>query len=61
MPQTDGLWCENGLQHSFVVTAWQSPGAESSWATELMCPTCDTIISRSDDGAWRWIAPGPDD
>jgi hypothetical protein len=63
MAKAEGLLCENGLQHSFVVTTWESVGGESHWASELLCPTCDTSIVRStgDDGAWRWIVPGPDD
>jgi hypothetical protein len=57
-----GLLCVRGLQHSFVVTGWESVGGQSHWASELLCPTCGTSVTRQrGDDPWQWYAPDPDD
>lgn len=57
-PGDDGLLCVGGLQHAFALTAWEMVGAQSHWASELMCPTCGTTITRGvDTGDWTWNSP----
>lgn len=56
MPDMGGLLCVNGLQHIFVMTTWVSSGATSFWASEMMCPTCGTVVYRDDTrDPWHWV------
>lgn len=52
------LLCAGGLQHGWVLTAWETVGAQSHWASELLCPTCGSSITREvETGDWTWNAP----
>ncbi len=54
MPDDDRL-CVSGVQHAFVMTSWNTEGATSSFANELLCPTCGTTLYRDDvRQPWRW-------
>ena len=61
MPDDDAL-CLNGLQHDFVMTSWNTEGATSSFANELMCPTCSTLLYREDArDPWQWSSAADSD
>ena len=61
MADDDGLLCVQGLQHCFTVTDWETIGATSHWAAELLCPTCGTTVTRAvGSDPWRWNPPEDD-
>ena len=59
MAGDDGDWlCLRGVQHAFVVSAWEEVGATSHWASEVFCATCGTTATRATGSSdWQWYPP----
>ena len=56
MSDDDARWlCLGGLQHSWVVTGWDTRN-ESMSAYELFCATCGRLVGRGEvEQTWSWV------